>query len=123
MKDIFDTPKESIFYEDKNLYAALAYSPLTIGHVVVVWKDDVRDLSKLDEENYSYLMNKVDEVRNVLKKFYSVDKVYLLYMDETQHVHWHLVPRYNQEGFNNLCHAPGKITDFADAEELRELFK
>jgi len=121
MLDQFNTPKESIFYEDSKLYCALAYAPLAKGHVVIVWKDDVKDLSKLNEEEYDYLMDKVDEVRDVLKSFYNVEKVYLLYMDEAAHVHWHLVPRYEIMGFNNLCHEPEKQTDFSHAKKLQKL--
>ena len=30
-------------------------------------------------------------------------KVYLIYMDETQHVHWHLIPRYNEKGYDVIA--------------------
>ncbi|MBW6451385.1 MAG: hypothetical protein K0B02_01525 [DPANN group archaeon] len=34
-------------------------------------------------------MDKVGEVRNALLKTLDIDKVYLIYMDETKKVHWH----------------------------------
>ena len=57
-------------------------------------------------------MNKVDEVRNALIKTLKVKKVYLIYMDEVNQVHWHLVPRYNEKGFNVFQHKPTKLINF-----------
>lgn len=122
MADPFDTPPESKFYEDSKLYTALAYHPLTKGHSVVVWKGGEEDISKLDMENYEYLMNAVRVTRNTLKQFYDVGKVYLMYWDEANYAHWHLIPRYNEKGVNVLKHDPEKIDSFPDKELLSELF-
>jgi len=82
----------------------LASFPVTKGHTIVVWKDNVKDLHLLSKKDYEYLMEKVDEVRNALIKTLKVKKVYLIYMDEAKHVHWHLIPRYNVKGYNVLKH-------------------
>lgn len=58
-------------------------------------------------------MDRVSDVRNALIEALGVEKVYLLYMDEAKHVHWHLVPRWNKEGFNLLCHEPAEDADFS----------
>ncbi len=111
-----ESPKKgSVFYEDKKLYACLASHPLTRGHVVVVWKKDVSDLHLLWKRDYSHLMNIVDKVRNAMLKVLKIKKVYLIYMDEAKHVHWHLIPRYNEKGFDVLKHKPKKISE----EDLR----
>ena len=101
---------QSIFYEDEEVYACLASYPITKGHSMVVWKKPVTDLHLLSRQDYEYLMDIVDKVRNSLMKVLKVDKVYLMYMDEVKHVHWHLIPRYNLIGFNLLKHHPKKIT-------------
>ena len=44
-------------------------------------------------------------------------------MDEAEHVHWHLVPRYDEEGFNILIHKPGKLKNTRLAEELKRALK
>lgn len=113
-------PPEAIIYEDDKLYVCLASYPLTIGHTVVVWKDQVEDLHLLSIKEYEYLMDIVDQVRNILLGYLNVEKVYLLYMDEAKQVHWHLVPRYDEEGFNILMHEPRLLEDFSLARELRE---
>ena len=113
-------PKEAILYEDKKLYACLATYPLAKGHTVLVWKADVPDLGKLSSKDYDYLMDAVNKVRNALIKSLKIKKVYLLYMDEAQHVHWHLIPRYNEKGFDVLTHKPKKTTDFSLAEKIKK---
>lgn len=110
----------AVFYENDKLYATLASYPITKGHVVVAWKEDVQDLHLLDKEEYEHLMDVVDEVRNALIKTLGVEKVYLVYMDEAKHVHWHLVPRYNEEGFNVLTEEPGELEDVTLADEIKK---
>jgi diadenosine tetraphosphate (Ap4A) HIT family hydrolase len=44
-------------------------------------------------------------------------------MDEAKQVHWHLVPRYDEKGFNLLIHNPKEVKDFPLAPLLREGMK
>ena len=77
------------------------------------------DLHLLDKEDYEYLMDKVNDVRNALLKTLNLEKVYLIYMDEAKQVHWHLVPRYNEKGFDVFQHKPDELKDFSLAEEIK----
>lgn len=120
--DIFETPLESIFFQDSKLYVALAYDSLANGHSVIVWKDNVEDLNLLSSNDYEYLMDVVDVTRATLKEYYLVEKVYLMYMDETKQVHWHLIPRYSNQGINALNHEPVKLADFSDVSKLKDIF-
>lgn len=121
MSNVLPEPKdEAMIYEDEKLYACLATHPISKGHVVVVWKDDIVDLGRLHEENYEYLMGKVDEIRKAMMKALDIPKVYLLYMDEVKHVHWHLIPRYNEKGCDVFLHEPKEITDFSLADKIKE---
>ncbi|MEK7095352.1 MAG: HIT domain-containing protein [Patescibacteria group bacterium] len=120
MKDSLPTPPpEAIFYENDRLYACLASYPITKGHCVVVWKDKVVDLHLLSRTDYEYLMDVVDEIRNKLLEVLKLEKIYLIYMDEVKQVHWHLVPRYDSQGFNMLTHVPTETKDFSLASTLR----
>lgn len=115
-----DVPNpSSIFYEDENLYACLAEHPITKGHSIVVWKKPTPDLHLLSPKEYEHLMEKVDKVRNALMKTLKVEKVYLMYMDEIKHVHWHLIPRYNKLGFNILKHSPKKLKNYDLVKKLK----
>ena len=89
--------KQAIIYDDSKLYVCLANYPIVKGHTVVVWKKNISDLHKLSKKDYEYLMDKVDETRNAMMKTLKVKKVYLMYMDEINQVHWHLIPRYNEK--------------------------
>ncbi len=109
----------AIFYEDDFVYACLVDYPLSKGHSIVVWKKPITDLHLLNPKEYEHLMEIVDKVRNALMKTLKVEKVYLMYMDEIKHVHWHLIPRYNKFGFNLLKHRPRKKDSFDLAKKIR----
>ena len=110
----------SIIYDDEKLYACLANEPISRGHVVIVWKDDVADLHLLSDRDYDYLMDTVSAVRNALLKTLEVKKVYLIYMDETKHVHWHLVPRYDKKGYDVFLNQPKPQVDFSLAKKIKK---
>lgn len=113
-------PKESIIYEDQKLYVCLAKHPITKGHTVVVFKKEVADLKLLPDRDYDYLMDTVFAVRNTLLKTLKIKKVYLIYMDETNHVHWHLVPRYKERGFDLFQYKPKMLKDFSLARKIKK---
>jgi len=124
MSSHLPTPNsKAMIYEDKKLYACLASFPLTKGHTVVVWKKNISDLHLLRKKEYEYLMDTVDALRSAMMKTLKVKKVYLIYMDEAKHVHWHLVPRYNEKGYNVLHHKPKKLKDFSLSSEIRKNFQ
>ena len=110
----------AIIYEDKKIYACLANFPIVDGHTVVVWKDKVKDLSLLSRKDYLYLMEIVDKIRTAIIKTLKVKKVYLLYMDETNQVHWHLVPRYEDKGYSLFLKKPKKLKNFKLDDEIRK---
>ncbi|MBI2036844.1 MAG: HIT family protein [Candidatus Liptonbacteria bacterium] len=111
-------PKTDLIYEDKKLYACLASFPIAPGHTVVVWKRRVRDLHLLNRKDFEHLMDVVDAVRNALMKTLRVPKVYLIYMDEANQVHWHLVPRRKEKGYTLLAHKPKRLKDFSLAPKI-----
>jgi diadenosine tetraphosphate (Ap4A) HIT family hydrolase len=119
-KDLPKPKKGAVFYEDNKLYATLANCPITKGHVVVVWKKKVKDLHLLSKKDYEHLMDSIDMVRDAMLKVLKIKKVYLIYLDEANHVHWHLVPRYAEKGFNVLEEKPGKLKDVSLADKLRK---
>lgn len=111
--------KGSIFYEDDRVYACLASHPITKGHSVVVWKSPMKDLHLLSRKDYEHLMNIVDIIRGALLKTLKLRKVYLVYADEVEQVHWHLVPRFDEKGFNILTHKPSLLRDVSLAEKIK----
>ncbi len=120
MANLLRAPKKSIIYEDELLYVCLAKYPIAKGHTVVVFKQNVSDLSKLPDRDYDYLMDTVFAARNALIKTLKVKKVYLVYMDETKHVHWHLIPRYKEKGFDAFKKEPSVIKDFFLVHKIKK---
>lgn len=120
---LLNPPENSVFYETDLVYAALAQHPISRGHTIVAWKKPISDLGAMDAKDYAYLMLTVDKVRNALLKVLGVQKVYLMYMDEVKHVHWHLIPRYHLMGFALLRARPKKQLTFPLAARLRKSLK
>jgi diadenosine tetraphosphate (Ap4A) HIT family hydrolase len=119
-RDIPKPKKGAVFFKDNHLYVALANYPITKGHVVVVWKKKVSDLHLLNKVDYEHLMYIVDRVRDSMLKTLKIKKVYLFYMDEAKHVHWHLIPRYNKRGINVLEERPKKLIDISLANKFKK---
>lgn len=113
----------ALIYQDEKLYVSLAHYPVTRGHVVVVWKKKVRDLHLLSSRDYDYLLETVSTVRKAMLRALRIQKVYLVYMDEARHVHWHLIPRYNIKGFNIFAHNPKRSFDFSLAAKIKKYLK
>ena len=116
-------PKESIVYRDRWLTVCLASFPIVKGHTIVVWNAPVRDLHLLTRANYERLMDAVEDVRDALMAAFKVKKAYLLYMDEANHVHWHVIPRYDVKGFTLLKHKPVRLRDFSLVEVVKKNLK
>ena len=113
------SPK-SMIYEDKILYVCLATYPITKGHIIIAMKKDIHDLHLLSDRDYDYLMDIVRATRNALLKTLKIKKVYLIYMDETKHVHWHLVPRYNVKGYDVFLHKPKNLKEFSLVKKMQK---
>lgn len=122
MENLPIPPAEAIIYEDERLYICLASFPITKGHTVIVWKIKAEDIHSLSRKDYEYLMDMVDITRNMLLEKFKVEKVYLIYMDEARQVHWHLIPRYEESGFNVLLHSPIETKEFSSVRDLKNNF-
>jgi diadenosine tetraphosphate (Ap4A) HIT family hydrolase len=118
MANLLKPTKKSIIYDDENLYVCLAKNSIREGHTIVAWKENISDLGKLPDRSYDYLMDTVFAVRDVLLKTLEIEKVYLVYMDETNHVHWHLIPRYKKQGFDVFQNGPKTVKDFSLAKKI-----
>lgn len=121
-----EPPKEgTVFYKDEKVYACLAFRPIVEGHTIVAWKkEQVEDVGLLSQEDYEYLMSKVNMVRRALMEYYEAPKVYLAYLDETRDVHWHLFPRKKDDcvkGFILMCQQARELDDLSAVPALKSL--
>ncbi len=121
----FEEPEEGlVFYESDKVRACLANNPAVEGHTIIEWiEEEVQDLNELSKQNYMYLMRVIYTVRQALLEVYKTDKVYLAYLDESFHVHWHLYPRRScsiHQG-SELMNLPTKKTTKRDREKASKL--
>ena len=91
----FPKPRRgSVFYQDRKIRVCLATDKNHVeGRTIIEWKKNVEDLNKLSFNDYQYLMKMIFVVRRALLEAYKTNKIYLAYLDEVKHVHWHLFPR------------------------------
>ncbi|MAG60543.1 hypothetical protein CL619_02035 [archaeon] len=122
MEDLPKPMDGAVFYEDAKLYACLANNPKSKGHCVVVWKKRVRDIHSLSRKNFLHLMDITEKVHNVLMKVTKTTKVYMMYLDEIKHIHWHLIPRYKIAGYTLLKEKPKQLQE-KDLKLASKLYK
>ncbi len=105
-------------YEDDFVFAFLDINPMQKGHTLVVPKKEVDYIFDLDNEDYSKLMNGVNNVAKILKSKLNCERVGLVvdgYL--VPHTHVHLIPTNGPHEINeNLQHQATK-------EELEEVHK
>ena len=98
------------------------------GRCNVVYKDHVKELFHLDEQDLTSFMKDVKRVAEAIDKAFSPNKInYGAYGDTLHHLHMHVVPKY--EGKENWGSTfdmnPGNtyLTDQEYQERIQELKK
>jgi histidine triad (HIT) family protein len=80
-------------YEDENVLAFMTIQAINPGHTLVIPKQHFTEFHDLDRENYSRLMNIVQQVARSVKKTYKPKRVGLLVQGfDVAHAHIHVVP-------------------------------
>lgn len=65
------------------------------GRCVVAFKDHIKELFELSEENRNAFMEDVCRVAGAIQKAFSPTKMnYGAYSDKLPHLHFHIVPKY-----------------------------
>lgn len=111
-------------YEDDNFRAFLDLGPAAKGHTLVVPKNHSDDLLTADDETLRNAAQVIAKVANGIKSALNCDGINLVQNNgeaagqTVKHLHFHLIPRYNNDGVN-LLWTPGS----AAKEELEEVGK
>ena len=98
------------------------------GRCNVVYKDHVKELFHLDEQDLTSFMKDVKTVAEAIDKAFSPNKInYGAYGDTLHHLHMHVVPKYEgKENWGSTFEMnPGNIylTDQEYQERIQELKK
>ena len=98
------------------------------GRCNVVYKDHVKELFHLDEQDLTSFMKDVKKVAEAIDKAFSPNKInYGAYGDTLHHLHMHVVPKYEgKENWGSTFEMnPGNtyLTDQEYQERIQELKK
>jgi len=94
------------------------------GRCVVTYKKHVNELFELEDEEVALFMKDVKKVAAAIKKVFSPGKInYGAYSDKLPHLHFHIVPKY-QDGVSwgsTFEMNPAKV--YLSDEEYQEMVK
>lgn len=86
---------EYIIYESKHWIWSLRPHQATLGAGILSLKRECHAFSKLNEEEYKDLNKIIKVIEPTLKKAFNYDVInYLMLMMFDRHVHYHILPRY-----------------------------
>ena len=70
---------------------------VTLGSLIIAYKDDVENLSEIELKGYEELKIIITYIENCLKKMFNYDVInYLTLMMIDKNVHTHVIPRYSR---------------------------
>ena len=110
-------------YEDEHVLAFLDIAPLSFGHALVIPKERAKTLDLLSDESGAAIGRVLPRLCRALKKLTGVSAFNVLENNEPLahqavfHVHFHIVPKPDENSGLGLRWNPGKI-DHARAAEL-----
>ncbi len=113
-------------YEDEHTLAFLDIRPITPGHTLVIPKKHAQYITELDDETMSKLALAVKKVNEILRSSEIKCKDVSIHIadgvaagQEIPHVHVHLIPRFEGDGFGlKFPENYGKTTK----EEIEEIY-
>jgi len=96
----------SIVYSDEKVMAIMDIQPINPGHVLIIPKTDVAQLSELDEETGTHMFKIAMRIAEALRRSdIKCEGINLFLADgetafqDVFHVHLHIIPRFRGDGF------------------------
>ncbi|AFK17975.1 HIT family protein [Haloferax mediterranei ATCC 33500] len=111
-----------IVHETEHSLAFLDVNPLAPGHTLVVPKDHYARLDDLPDEISEDLFRTVDELVPRVEEAVDADATNIGLNNgpaagqEVEHVHAHIIPRFEDDGGNPIHAVAGKRPDLSDEE-------
>ncbi|MFT4311337.1 MAG: HIT family protein [Candidatus Woesearchaeota archaeon] len=116
-----------IVYEDDNFFAILDISPVNKGHVLVIPKEEYKDITEVPDDLIGDYFNVAKKIGNAFLKMGSDGFNILMNTKKAAgqvvfHAHIHVIPRFDGDGLN---HWPSKKYDAGEdkiyGEKIRSL--
>ncbi len=98
-------------YEDESTYAFLDIHPVNLGHTLIIPKHHSRNILDVTEPDLAAITATAKRVANTLMNT-GAEGVNIITNNEGPagqvvfHTHWHIVPRYQGDGFTHWKGAP-----------------
>ncbi len=90
--------KKVFIYEDDYVKAYLSEKQVSYGKTTVCYKKHVTKFTELSKKERINLLDSVMKVANILERTLKPDHMnYMLLGNYHKHLHWHLVPRYEDK--------------------------
>jgi len=84
-----------LIWHDARLRVVDAGDPIYPGYTRVIWNAHISEMTDLDPEDRSYLMDTVWRVEAVLRAELAPGKVNVAQLgNQVPHLHWHVIPRW-----------------------------
>lgn len=94
----------AIIYEDEATLALMNLRQSNEGHVLFVPRNHIEQIYDLDEDTASSLASTICKVTRAVRRVYAPEGLSIWQSNgpaafqEVPHVHWHVLPRYNDDG-------------------------
>ena len=99
--------ESNIVYESNNIIAFLDIDPINEGHILIVPKEHYLDIEELPADILNEIMELSQRIVKALKETYKPDGYSIMQnggkFNEIGHFHWHIFPRYSNDGFCWTC--------------------
>ena len=99
--------ESNIVYESNNIVAFLDVDPINEGHILVVPKEHYLDIEELPIKLLNEIMELSQRIVKALKETYKPDGYSIMQnggkFNEIGHFHFHIFPRYQNDGFGWKC--------------------
>ena len=113
-----------IVYEDEKLISFLDFEPANEGHVLVVPKEHTDSVDKIPEDTLIDVMAVLRKIVTTFRKIYGTDGYSIMQNGgnccDFGHIHFHIFPRYENDGFGFIYPEGSFEYSGAVAEKLRK---
>jgi histidine triad (HIT) family protein len=113
-----------IVYEDGFSLAFLDINPINSGHTLVIPKEHFETILETPEENLSKLIQAVKAVAESVNKSLNPDGMNVEQNNKeiagqaVPHIHFHVVPRFKDDGLVSFTNSPRKKLEEKELEEI-----
>jgi histidine triad (HIT) family protein len=115
----------NVVFEDDYVCCFLDHAPYNDGHVLILPKKHIKEVTELDENTSKSIMKTSILLSKAIKRLFNPDGITICQnggiFDELTHYHMHVVPRYKDQSFATfyLEDDDEYIADLSDLTETK----